>query len=349
MQKTATIVYDAKYDILKLILSVMVIIIHANVYPRLLYPWLRIAVPLFFIMSSYFLFSKLQNISVCDQWKIVKKYAVKNIGLYCFWSAALLPFTLYIRRESYFSQTWWQGLINYFWDFLFGAGFISSWFIPASVVGVVIIWWVSTKGKFTTICLISLASFCIVTLWSSYQSIFQKYPTIIKIMSSYSNILRSPVYSFPAAIFWIFIGKNFSERSCKKTLLSTNLFLLLISSAALYLEWRFVQCLDGSFNNDSYFMLAPVCISFFACFQKIRTISYQNTIYVRQASTVIYVTHVALINIVNFLYRRLLCIDSPLLTFITVVPCCLLIYLVINFVRQRYKGCNFVDLLKFSC
>ena len=47
------------FDILKYILSFMIIAIHTGGgYARALYPWLRIAVPLFFMISAYLLFSK---------------------------------------------------------------------------------------------------------------------------------------------------------------------------------------------------------------------------------------------------------------------------------------------------
>lgn len=50
---------DSRYDVLKLVLSLFVVAIHSDLFPPLLYPWLRVAVPLFFMMSSYFLFDKL--------------------------------------------------------------------------------------------------------------------------------------------------------------------------------------------------------------------------------------------------------------------------------------------------
>ena len=47
MQASKVAALDSKYDYLKLGLSVLVVAIHADLYPLILYPWLRIAVPLF--------------------------------------------------------------------------------------------------------------------------------------------------------------------------------------------------------------------------------------------------------------------------------------------------------------
>ena len=46
-------------DLTKYILSFMIVAIHLELWPNILYPWLRLAVPLFFMISSYILFSKL--------------------------------------------------------------------------------------------------------------------------------------------------------------------------------------------------------------------------------------------------------------------------------------------------
>lgn len=46
------IVGGQKFDVLKIALSIMVVIIHTKPLPDCFMPLLRIAVPLFFIMSS---------------------------------------------------------------------------------------------------------------------------------------------------------------------------------------------------------------------------------------------------------------------------------------------------------
>ena len=43
-------------DVLKLTCAIAVMAIHSGLFCRLLYPWLYVAVPLFYLMSSYFFF-----------------------------------------------------------------------------------------------------------------------------------------------------------------------------------------------------------------------------------------------------------------------------------------------------
>ena len=164
--------YDGKYDILKFVLSLMVLAIHTALYPMILYPWLRIAVPLFFIMSSYFFFSKINISSVTQQKNILKKYVIRNIQLYLCWFIICLPVTLYVRKELFFSNGFLKNVLIILRTILFGDTFVASWFISASIIGVVIIYflnrWLKNDYLLFFICLFV---FCIVTLQSSYSSI----------------------------------------------------------------------------------------------------------------------------------------------------------------------------------
>lgn len=44
--------YDV-LDLAKFVLAFFVVAIHTSFFPKYLYPWLRVAVPLFFIISSF--------------------------------------------------------------------------------------------------------------------------------------------------------------------------------------------------------------------------------------------------------------------------------------------------------
>jgi hypothetical protein len=234
------------------------------------------------------------------------------------------------------------------WDVLIGSGFGASWYIPASVIGTLIIWWLSKRITPIFVGFISLMSFCFVTILSSYGSIFQNYPVVINGMQTYIDIFGNPVLSFPASLLWIFMGKCFAEGKIRNLSWSVSLLALCLSSVALYLEWQYVQQLDGSFNNDSYFMLLPVCISFFCVFRKIAPISYRYSSYIRQMSTVIYVTHVSLMMPIGFISREILHINSQIILFFTVLPCCILVYFAIKTTQVRYRTHQIVGLLKYA-
>lgn len=65
-------------DLIKFVFSIMIVAIHTELLPNILYPWLRLAVPLFFIISSFLLFSKINKSSKDEKWIIIKNLLYVN-------------------------------------------------------------------------------------------------------------------------------------------------------------------------------------------------------------------------------------------------------------------------------
>ena len=100
------------FDITKFLLSLTIIALHSQLFNPFLFPYLRIAVPVFFILTGYLSFAKLDRISGYSNRKehlihIIKRY----FKLYLFWLVVLLPFTLYIRH--YFENGIIMGLFMF--------------------------------------------------------------------------------------------------------------------------------------------------------------------------------------------------------------------------------------------
>ena len=329
--------YDSKYDLVKFILSILVLAIHCALYPMVLYPWLRIAVPLFFIMSSYFVFSKLGDTHVGEHKTIVKKFVTRNLQLYACWFVILLPITLYIRKYFSFSGTWIKSILIILKRFVFGSTFVASWFIIATVIGFLIIYFLSKllRNDFLVL-LISLSAFCIVTLASSYLSAIEG--TVLSyIIAKYTKIFGVLVCSYPASLFWIFIGKMIAEQKIKFKSLRLLIFLIICSCICLFLEWKFVISLNGTYNNDSYFMLAPLCVLLFLGIQKINSFYWKPSVCFKHASTVIYVSHGSILPIVNKAISIFLNTKNTLLSFFVTLMCCIAIYVFIEFIIKKCR------------
>lgn len=329
--------HDSKYDIVKFILSLLVLAIHSTLYPMVLYPWLRIAVPLFFMMSSYFLFSKLREASKENHRAILRKFVVRNLQLYLCWFIILLPLTIYIRKEVWFSNGFLGNTLTILKSILFGSTFVASWFIMATIIGVLVICLLSKLlRKDYLVFLISLFAFIIVTLASSYEYVIAD-TFVFAAINRYIDIFGGLVCSFPAALFWVFIGKLFAEQKIKIKSRTLLISLIICSCIALFVEWKFVISLDGSYNNDSYFMLAPVCVLLFLGVEKIKPIYWKNSVYFKRASTIIYVTHGSLLPVVSKLTSIVFKIRTPLMSFVFTFICCITIYI---FVEIAIKKCD---------
>lgn len=327
--------HDAKFDIVKFILSFFVVAIHSGLFPYALYPWLRIAVPMFFMMTSYFLFSALGDAPKEKQLKIIKKFVLRNVKLYLCWFVVLLPFTLYIFRDDYLTGL--SGLKNFLKDFAFGGTFVASWYITASIIGVVLIYFLSRLLRFDIIVfIVSLVAFWLVTLESSY-SVFIDGTFIGYINSGFERVFVGMVFSFPASLIWIFMGKLFAQGKIRHIASGLLLFLLIVSCVGLSIEWRYVMTLENSVNNDSYFMLLPVCVLLFAILMRIPSVTSKNSLYLKHASTVIYVTHGSILSVFDSLARKLVGGVHPLISFFAASAISLLILVLLEVLNRAFK------------
>lgn len=286
-------------DILKYILSIFVVAIHTSLFPKILYPWLRIAVPLFFIMTSYFLFLKIKSNEKSKK-EIILNYVKRNLTLYFFWFICLLPITLYIR--NYFKEGFLSGIILFIKSFLFDSTFVASWYIMASIIGVLIVIYLSRFFRNKTLLFISLLIYILVVLRSSYYNLFINNSFINNLVNLYESVFSYSPQSFPAALFWIVCGKCFAEYKftleSKKLL---NIILIVISALLLYIEWLFVFKKYSICNSDCYFGLVPFCILLFMYIKNIKVNIPNSNIY-RKMSTIIYAVHGSL----NPIVRRFL-------------------------------------------
>ena len=144
------------FDLSKYVLSIMIIAIHSGLFPNYLYPWLRIAVPLFFIISSYFLFSKIQK-HPNNKNEIIRTFIKRNLELYVFWFVVSLPYTIHRRRD------WWTGDVPHFFltvlkNTLFRGTFFGSWYITASIWACIILCKIKISRKIVIPCLIYITT-----------------------------------------------------------------------------------------------------------------------------------------------------------------------------------------------
>jgi hypothetical protein len=239
-----------------------------------------------------------------------------------------------------------ENILTILKDVLFGSTFVASWFIMATIIGVLMIYWLCKVLRNDPIVfLFSFFAFCIVTLASSYESLIAD-TFLFSAIRKYTDIFGGLVCSFPAALFWVFIGKLFAEGKIKIKSTPLLIFFMICSCVALFLEWKFVISLDGSYNNDSYFFLAPLCVLLFLGIERIKPLYWKNSVYFKRASTIIYVTHGSLLAIVSKLTSMIFKVRIPLLSFILTFIGCAVIYIFIEIVLKKCRKPGIKKILK---
>lgn len=282
--------YDI-FDLVKLILSIMIVAIHTSLFPTILYPWLRLAVPLFFVISSFLLFTKLNNSASSESSTIIKKFITRQLKLYLFWFVVLFPITIFIRI-SWFDSGILNGIYTTIKNTLFSSTFIASWFITATFTATFIVYKLSKKINYKLLFIIFLIIYYICCIISSYSNLFTNVSFINKLYNFYLIFFPSPVFSFPVALLWIFIGKLFADGIINKKIKNKKIHLLLIIlfCILLFLEWKFVIKLSGTYTNDCYFFLVPIVWLVFQLLLNLK-INLKNGKLFRKVSTITYPLH----------------------------------------------------------
>ena len=289
-------------DLLKFVLSFMIVAIHTGLFGAYLYPWLRLAVPLFFITSAYLFFSKVNS---CDGTRqklmALKSFVLRNLKLYAFWFVVLFPINVFTR--AWFSNGFLNGILNIFQNFLVGSTFVASWFISALVIGTAIVFFASMKVNNTTLFIIGAALNILISLRSSYIYFFREMTDVLVGVINYENIMNNPYNSFPVAIFYIVCGKIFADGvrvKVKTSALSLAAFLPL-----LFVEWYLIYHFADRYNYDCYIMLAPCALAIFNILIQLKPTTVFCAKEMRKASIIVFASHGAILSCLNWMVKKI--------------------------------------------
>ncbi len=283
--------YDS-VDLLKFVLSIFVASIHAGGFGKFaIYavPFQRLAVPLFFLASSYFFFTSYADCASVDE-RIVKleKYVKRNLQLYLFWFVVLFVPTLAIRH--WFEGGVLKGIAWILHSFLFGSTFVASWFIMACVLAVIFVAVASRYLRGWQMLLVAFVPYTACCLLTNYA----KAPLIEPHLASLRSMFIGPC-SFFSALVWFSMGKLLVEAHDFAE--SIEIKNLAIASAAgfavLCLEHWWVVLNAWNLENDVFFSLPFVCVPLFLLVLRFR-VSIPFARELRITSVVTYCLHCTL-------------------------------------------------------
>lgn len=299
MEKKLSGNVNSVYDIAKLFLCFVIVAIHTWILPKPLYPLARLAVPLFFIISSVFFFSKVGKCGgdLKKEQTALKGFVKRNLQLYLFWFIVLLPFTWKIKE-------WFTGgsklldFLDIIKAILFSSSFRASWFIMALAIATVIVYYASKLVDNRVLLVLAIVIYIAVCARSSYYDHFKNYGIIETLVSRY-ELVYSPAYnSFPVAIVWVTCGKCFADKTFSMKM-KPSLILLAVSLAALYAEWYFVRKHGWGHKNDCYLMLFPASVALFSILTNIKPFAVKGSLTMRNMSTVIYALHATMATVLR--------------------------------------------------
>ena len=288
-------------DVLKFVLSILIVSTHTSLFEGYITPLVRLAVPAFFMISGYFFFSKTNSCQSKTQQRAYLKKSVKhNLKLYLVWFIVLLPLTLYIRK--YHTMGLAGGVGHLVRDFLFGSTFQSSWYIIALITGFAIVLFLSDKLPYSVLIIIGVILYIPSLLSSNYEFLLEYSDTLRKIGESLSAVFLLPCRNFSVGILYISMGKYLAEKNYEgKTKKYTVTFLL--AFAALVAEYLALKFSGVKIINTDCYIALPFAAYYLCKVFLTLDIKCKCAIILRKISTVSYCAHMAVFMVVGKFFK----------------------------------------------
>ena len=327
-------------DILKYVMSIMIIMIHASVFFNA--PLLRIAVPIFFIISSYFFFHKIRFLSDNNAKDVYVKFLKRATKLYLFWFIFLLPYMIVFNLKN---GTLISFVTNLPGDIIFRSSFPVSWYISAYIIGISIMYKFRTHN--IVLLIISICCYIICCIDTNYAKLFVSFNNFKEVVASDHNILinyfKNFYHSFPAGLIFIWFGKQIADININNLKPCKYAWSGVIGFVLLMIENKIITLYGFRLINDCYISLIVFAPSIFIIVLSIPQFVTFDTSILRKMSTIYYCSHVPIIRILQNITRSY---DIPMRVYIiflmTFIICSFLSILFIKL--SSYKKFNILRL-----
>lgn len=247
-------------DLFKLIASILVVSIHTHPLHSIpnadyiLTCICRIAVPFFFVFSSFIFYEK-NNTDI-------KYYALRIGKLYLFWFILEFPFVVerfFILRDTSFTIN----VLYFFKNLLIQNTFYASWYLTALLEGMVIVYILHSKKKHKLLTTISIVCGVLALLGSSYRFLISdiagyKYIQLFFKIFTPSN---SFIVAIPYCTLGLFLAKNQGKHFPVQTL--WWIFLLLVAGWVMEIIYSCFYANISSNGTDAFiclFAIAPILV-----------------------------------------------------------------------------------------
>lgn len=281
------------FDLTKYVLCFIVIMVHSSFLREYLYPWTRIIVPIYFMISAFLFCEKLNRTPEAEHWKVTKKYIWRNVTLYLFWFIVLSPITFIFRKGVWSGENSLLSITKVLETLFLTNSFFSSWFITGCIYGALAIF-LTRKVPTWILATIICVAFTIFCFFSSYSFVF-------------GRVNEFATFYAPNAIVWMLLGAlvvrhNIEIKSKKGFIIVGSLTALTLG--LLFVEWYFVRRTTGVFTWDTLFFVLPLSFLTFVLIKDI-PVKVKHAKTMRKLSTTLYTTHFSLIAVFNFILEKI--------------------------------------------
>lgn len=266
----------------------------------------RLAVPMFFVCSGFFLFKKIRRGSGYEEEnKAALLHFLKRLGiLYLVWTVIYLPYTIWNFAANGFS---FMVLIGWIRDVLLNGSYYHLWFLPALMLGGAIVYWLYTRKGLVFSLSVCMGLYLFGWLVNVFAPMWEALPVVSVVYGFLIRLLGTVRDGIFFAPIFVLIGlicaklKSPNRQACAIGFAIS--FLCLILEVSLY-AWIGVLT-----DKSCMFLSLIVCMYFLMHLLRQLTLR-PSSVYrsLRQESTLIYVSHI--------LFARLLLLFLPNMHFV---------------------------------
>lgn len=298
-------------DAVKFIMAVCVIILHTHPLEGINHTLNfitadvlgRVAVP-FFFMATGFLLAQRKEDGYFFEIDHVKKYVYRILKLYMIWTAIYLPVIIY-KNIIDSGEGLRYGILTSIRDFIFVGSYGHLWYLPATAVGVVAVFFLTEKigERWSGILLFFL--FLTGLLAQSYYGLLEIWTGREGLVWDALRLLKKIMVTSRNGIFFgsffIYLGA-WTARRYREIHLDTWMiwFGAAISVMLLGCEEVWLQRLEFVREGDMYVMLVPS--AFFLLMASLRISLKKDMVFWRKMSMNMYFIHLYF----KFIYRQFL-------------------------------------------
>ncbi|WP_170272196.1 acyltransferase family protein [Clostridium tarantellae] len=241
----------------------------------------RIAVPFFFTIAGYFLYSKMENS------RGIKSYIIKLIKLYIIWSLIYFPIIFYtwIGNGTHILLD----VIFYIRNVILIGAYIQLWYLPALIFSVAILFLLLKKFSLRICLLISSCLYLIGLLGDGYYGIsvtlgFSKY---IDKFTSFFGSTRNGLFF---GMFFVCLGMYIKAHPPKNHLKTYKYLGILASLLLMIIEVYILKKSKFAHDYNMYISLIPA-IYFLVLILVNANLKFKLKICLRSLSLTMYLTH----------------------------------------------------------
>ncbi len=330
----------AGIDYFRLIAALFVIAIHIGPFESyngtldylFTYCLGRIAVPFFLMVTGYFVIAPYIR-GGFENPHSLKKYLLKNTGLYLGATVFYLPLALYAKNLP-------KSIGEAFKNFFFDGTFYHLWYFPAAVMGCILLVFF-LKRSFGAAAFFAMAAYIIGIFGDSYYGLIEDIPFLHFLYEgifSFSSYTRNGIFFAPIFLLLGVFAAD-SKFPCPKCLLQLGCAL---SLCCMFLEGYLTYILNLQKHNSMYLFLIP---TIYFLFRLLLTIRGKAPDWIRKSSMWIYIMHPAVIVLLRGIAKKTkltgLLIENTLMQYLAVCLLSVILAFVIQAFCETLSGSSF--------